>query len=90
MLLDVIPLSELATRHIKHVINAGSVNHINNIWPYLYAIIWYHTISIFLIQYNTIWHIFNHICTIYTISNTASFHLEQKTRYAKPCSELLK
>jgi hypothetical protein len=52
------------------VINTGSVNHINNIWPYFYAIIWHHTISIFLIQYNTIWHIFNHICTIYTISNT--------------------
>ena|SRR5258708_36203616 len=56
MLLDVIPLSDVATRHTKHVLNTGTVNHINSIWPYFYAIIWRHTISIFLTQYNTIWH----------------------------------
>jgi hypothetical protein len=47
-MLLIIPLNELATRHIKHVINTGSVNYINNIWPYFYAILWHYTISIFV------------------------------------------
>jgi hypothetical protein len=37
MLLDLILLSKIETRHVKHVINTSSVNHINSIWQYFYA-----------------------------------------------------